>query len=213
MTFHNYSDVLFPNTSRSFFFISFITGIITVLCALAGIVWLDGDPYGMDGFAMDGIVGNLIRICTCCLAMTLVYKTKFIFITIDNNKINVNIGLKCVLVLFALIHLCLASVSLTCLFLPDFNGLLLHLYVVVGLCLIMANKKIGWPVFITPLSLLLIAQTSMMVEFHLLYSKESFGVNFFNSSYLGHIETSILAVEFIFGWFFIGKKLIGKNKN
>lgn len=188
-----------PLTFFGFIMIAFLSGALPSLVAY----WSD-ISNGKMVFSWDLIFVDSIELLTCCLAMYVVCKTTLIASETNMSpKLNLPIVLKAWFIVSILIHLFLAVIYWKTRYYPELNGLFFHLCIVVGLCLLLFDKRIGWPLFYIPMAMLLLVQGRILLN--ILIRKE-----IFNYIYLDYspLEFFILAVEFFIAWYFVKRKQI-----
>ena len=196
-----------PLTAPVFFVIALVSGGLVKWWALRSII-----DNGEDVLSWDLVAFNSVSLLICCLIMYTVYK---IALTASETKMNQQMKLPGVLktwfILCILMHLLFAYNSWIAIYSPEKNGLIFHLGIVVGLCAMLFNKRIGWWLFCLPLTILLFAQSHfwlnwIIVQIHPEYSMELLFIDYF-----GLPETFLLALELIIAWYFVKRKHITQN--
>ena len=191
-------------TAPVFFVIAFVSGGIVKSWALWSII-----NNGEDVLSWDLVAFNSMSLLICCLIMCAVYK---IALTASETKMNQQMKLPVLLkiwfILCILIHLLFAYRSWIALYSPEKNGLIFHLGVVVGLCVLLFNKRIGWTLFCLPLTILLFAQSHFWLDWIIVQIHPEYAMELFFIDYFGFPESFLLALELIIAWYFVKRKHI-----
>ena len=188
-----------PLAFFGFIMIAFLSGALPPLVAYLGDI-----SNGKMVFSWNFVFADSIELLTCCLAMYVVYKTTLMASETNMNpRLNLSVVLKAWFTVSILIHLFLVVIYWKTRYYPELNGLFFHLCIVFGLCLLLFDKRIGWPLFYIPMAILLLVQGRILIN--ILIRKE-----IFNNIYLDYspLEFFILAVEFFIAWYFVKHKQI-----
>jgi len=164
---------------------------------------------GNMGFFWGSVILKAVELLTCCLIMYIIYKT-----TLTVSKTNMKPNLKSSVVLRVwfiicmLIHLRLLMTfyDLNSNDFPELEGVFFNLCILLGLCFLIFNKRIGWSLFCIPLILFFLTIVRILIYTLIKHKLEIDPLIYLFSA----LFLSILAFELIIAWYFVKRKQINR---